>query len=333
VPDDLPNRLLTNSKTIKKIIMKENVERKFIPVMLTPFKEDGKIDLNGLTEIIELYLQAGAKGLFANCQSSEMFHLSDEERLLIVRHTLKITDGRVPVVAVGNFGTTIAEQADFIHKIYGTGVKAVIIVTGLIAEENESDEVFNERIFELFNLTGQIPLGFYECPEPYKRVLSAEQLEKFVATGRIIYHKDTCLDIEMIKDKLKATNDVDSFGLYDAYAVNAVASLEAGAAGLSCIQGNFFPELIVWLCDHFDDINANGSVCKVQQFLTDHMEVIHHAYPIVAKYYLQKRGINISTFTRTNTEDFTLEVKNNVDILYDKYNLLQKELKAELSLQ
>jgi 4-hydroxy-tetrahydrodipicolinate synthase len=271
VPDDLPNRLLTISKTIKKITMKENFERKFIPVMLTPFKEDGKIDLNGLTEIIELYLQAGAKGLFANCQSSEMFHLSDE--------------------------------------------------------------VFNERIFELFNLTGQIPLGFYECPEPYKRVLSAEQLEKFVATGRIIYHKDTCLDIEMIKDKLKATNDVDSFGLYDAYAVNAVASLEAGAAGLSCIQGNFFPELIVWLCDHFDDINANGSVGKVQQFLTDHMDVIHHAYPIVAKYYLQKRGINISTFTRTNTEDFTLEVKNNVDILYDKYNLLQKELKAELSLQ
>jgi 4-hydroxy-tetrahydrodipicolinate synthase len=59
---------------------------------------------------------------------------------------------------------------------------------------------------------------------------------------------------------LKVTNGIDAFGLYDAYAVNAVASLKAGAAGLSCIQGNFFPELIVWLCDHFDDINANGSV-------------------------------------------------------------------------
>jgi 4-hydroxy-tetrahydrodipicolinate synthase len=232
----------------------------------------------------------------------------------------------VPVVAVGNFGTTIAEQADFIHKIYDTGVKAVIIVTSLIVKEQESDEVFNRRIFDLLNLTGQIPLGFYECPEPYKRVLTAEQLEKFTATGRIIYHKDTCLDIEMIRDKLKATHGIDSFGLYDAYAVNAVASLKAGAAGLSCIQGNFFPELIVWLCDHFNDVNAKESVSKVQQFLTDHMEVIHYAYPIVAKYYLQKRGINISRFTRTKTETFTKDVKDKVDRLYDEYQLLIKEL-------
>ena len=306
--------------------MKENVERKFVPVMLTPFKENGEIDLNGLASLTELYMQAGAKGLFANCQSSEMFHLSDEERLLIVKHTIKVADGKVPVVAVGNFGTTIAEQSDFVCKIYDAGVKAVIIVTSLIAEENESNEVFDERIFELFNLTGKIPLGFYECPQPYKRLLSAQQLEKFVATGRIIYHKDTCLDIEMVKDKLKVTDGMDTFGLYDAYAVNAVASLKAGAAGLSCIQGNFFPELIVWLCNYFDDINAKVSINKVQQFLTDNMEVVHYAYPVVAKYYLQKRGINISTFSRTKTEAFTSEVKDKVDRFYDEYHLLNEEL-------
>jgi len=306
--------------------MKENVERKFVPVMLTPFRENGAIDFDGLTSLTELYIQAGAKGLFANCQSSEMFHLSDEERLLIVKHTIKVADGKVPVVAVGNFGTTIAEQSDFVCKIYDAGVKAVIIVTSLIAEENESNEVFDERIFELFNLTGKIPLGFYECPQPYKRLLSAQQLEKFVATGRIVYHKDTCLDIEMVKDKLKVTNRIDAFGLYDAYAVNAVASLKAGAAGLSCIQGNFFPELIVWLCNHFDDINAKGTIDKVQQFLTDNMDVIHYAYPVVAKYYLQKRGLNISIFSRIKTAAFTTEVKDRVDSLYDESHLLNKEL-------
>lgn len=312
--------------------MKENIKRKFIPVMLTPFKDDGNIDLDGLTAITEFYLHAGAKGLFANCQSSEMFQLSSEERLLIVKHALKVADGKAPVVAVGNFGTTIPEQADFIRKIYDTGVKAVIIVTSLVAEEHESDEVFDQRVFELFNLTGKIPLGFYECPEPYKRVLSAEQLKKFTATGRIIYHKDTCLDIELIKDKLKATHDYSTFGLYDAYAVNAVASLEAGAAGLSCIQGNFFPELIVWLCDHFDDINFNGSVNKVQDFLITHMEVMHYAYPVIAKYFLQKCGINISTFTRTKTEPFTTDVKKKIDNLFAEYDMLKREMAFEFNL-
>ncbi|MEO6188257.1 MAG: dihydrodipicolinate synthase family protein, partial [Ginsengibacter sp.] len=138
------------------------------------------------------------------------------------------------VVAVGNFGKTISDQDDFIHKIYDTGVKAVVIVTGLIAEQNESNEVFDERIFELLQLTGKIPLGFYECPDPYKRPLTPEQLKKFLDTGRVIYHKDTCLDIEMRKEKLRVTKDATSFGIYDTYEVNAVASLKAGAAVLSC---------------------------------------------------------------------------------------------------
>jgi len=313
--------------------MKQQAQKEFIPVMLTPFKETGEIDLNGLTGLTELYIQAGAKGLFANCQSSEMYQLSDDERLLVVKHTLEVADGKVPVVAVGNFGKTIGEQADFIHKIYNTGVKAVIIVTSLIAEENESNEIFDERIFELFNLTKQIPLGFYECPEPYKRVLTAEQLKKFVATGRVIYHKDTCLDIGLVKEKLKATHNASSFGLYDAYAANAVASLKAGAAGLSCIQGNFFPELIVWLCNHFDDESSIEQVNKVQQFLIDHMEVIHYAYPIVAKYYLQKCGLNISTFTRTDTDLFTSDTKAKVDHLFDQYRILKREIAYDLNLQ
>jgi 4-hydroxy-tetrahydrodipicolinate synthase len=311
--------------------MKDKVPRKFIPVMLTPFKENGEMDFDGLGRLTELYIQACAKGHFANCQSNEMYLLSADERLQIVNHTLKIADGRVPVVAVGNFGETIEEQAAFVRRIYDTGVNAVIIVTSLVAEENESNEVFDQRIFELFRLTENIPLGFYECPEPYKRVLSAQQLEKFTATGRIIYHKDTCLDIDQIKSKIQSTHDIPSFGLYDAYAVNAVASLEAGAAGLSCIQGNFFPELIAWLCDHFNDIHANGNVTKVQEFLTGHMEVIHHAYPLVAKYYLQKRGIHINTFTRTPTEAFTSDVKEKVDSLFEEYQHLKRELGYELS--
>ena len=306
--------------------MKQRKEKEFIPVMLTPFKENGEIDFHGLAELTEVYIQAGAKGLFANCQSSEMFNLSEEERLLIVKQVLKVADGRVPVVAVGNFGETIEQQAEFIRKIYDTGVKAVIIVTGSIAEEHESNEVFDERVLKLFSLTGDIPMGFYECPEPYKKVLTAEQLKKFVSTGRIIYHKDTCLDIEMVREKLAITKAFPSFGLYDAYIINAVDSLNSGAAGLSCIQGNFFPELIAWLCENFDESAAENNVRKVQQFLSTHMETVHHAYPTIAKYYLQKRGLDITTFTRTKTDPISSEVKEKIDNLFDQYQLLKKEI-------
>src|SRR6195952_478670 len=128
--------------------MKKRSEKKFIPVMLTPFKENGEIDFDCLTRLTEMYLDAGVKGLFANCQSSEMFELSNDEKLQIVKHVIKITAARVPVVAVGNFGKSIAAQADFIHKIYDTGVQAAIIVTSLIAAENEPSKIFEEKVFQ-----------------------------------------------------------------------------------------------------------------------------------------------------------------------------------------
>src|SRR5690606_26334514 len=220
----------------------------------------------------------------------------------------------------------VKEQADFVKRMYDTGIEAAIIITNMLAGELEANEVFNERVHLLFDHTPGIPFGFYECPEPYKRILSAAQLKQFVATGRVVYHKDTCLDIELVKAKLAVTCNTPSFGLYDAYMVHAVESLRAGSAGVSCIQGNYYPELVVWLCKNYDNPSAAKQVEKVQQFFIDHMDVMHHVYPTVAKYFLQKRGLGISTFTRCRVGEFGERIKRNVGELYKKYGQLCQEI-------
>ncbi|WP_316795554.1 dihydrodipicolinate synthase family protein [Pedobacter agri] len=307
----------------------ENAQKGFIPVMLTPFLSNGEIDYPALTQLTEIYLQAGSSGLFANCLSSEMFELSDKERIQAIKHVLKVVDGSVTVVATGTFGGAISKQADFVKEVSDLGVEAVIAITGLLANEEDSDAVFNDRVYDLLNQTDKIPIGFYECPVPYKRVLKPEQLADFVSTGRVIYHKDTCLDLEQIKQKLKLTEGY-AFGLYDAYIVHAVESLKAGSSGLSCIQGNYFPELIVWLCDHYNDGSLADEVNAVQQFLIDNMDVMHNVYPIVSKYFLQKRGLNISTFTRRNVGQFTPTIVKEVEKLYDDYTALRSDLNIQV---
>jgi 4-hydroxy-tetrahydrodipicolinate synthase len=303
----------------------ENSAKGFIPVMLTPFFGDGKIDFKALTQLTEVYLKAGASGLFANCLSSEMFELSNEERLSVIKHVIDVVDNSVPVVATGTFGGTIGQQADFVKQVNELGTDAVIMISSLLAEEHEEDAVFDQRVFELLEQTPGVPMGFYECPVPYKRTLEPRQLQQFVETGRVIYHKDTCLDLAQIKEKLRLTKG-HSFGLYDAYMVHAIESLKAGSAGLSCIQGNYFPELIVWLCKHYNDASLAGEAQKVQQFLIDNMDVMHNVYPIVSKYFLQKRGLNISTFTRRDVGDFSSTVVKQVEHLFEDYSLLKNEL-------
>ena len=163
------------------------------------------------------------------------------------------------------------------------------------------------------------------------RALQPELLGQLVATGRVVYHKDTCLDIRQVREKLRLAGK-PGFGLYDAYMVHAVESLRAGSAGLSCIQGNFFPELVVWLCDHYDRQDLQEEVNRVQAFFTDHMEVMHTVYPLVAKYFLQQRGLGITTFTRRDVGVFSPEVKRNIEALSRHYGQLQEALGLQVAL-
>ncbi len=307
-------------------------EKTFIPVMLTPFKGDGAIDYEGLTKITEFYLEAGAGGLFANCQSSEMFELTDQERIDITSHVVKVANGAVPVVAVGTFGGTIEKQANFARRIYDTGIDTVIIINNMLAGEFESDDVFNARCHSLLKQTGSIPFGFYECPSPYKRLLSPSQLKNFVDTGRIKYHKDTCLDINIVREKLMVTENADGFGLYDAYMVHAVDSLKAGSAGLSCIQSNFFPELVAFICKNYNEPSKAEELSLIHNFLIKNMDVMHTVYPNVAKYFLSKRGLAIDTFCRTFSGVFDIAIRDKIDRLYTDYRQVHEVVEADLAM-
>jgi 4-hydroxy-tetrahydrodipicolinate synthase len=305
--------------------LSSSLPKGFIPVMLTPFLESGKVDFEGLKMLTEMYLDAGAAGLFANCLSSEMFELSESERLEVTATVVTQVAGRVPVVATGTFGGAVEEQAEYVKRIYDTGVDAVIVITGLLADENEPDSVFASQARKLISLTENIPLGFYECPVPYKRLIDSAVLAELVQTGRVIYHKDTCLDIQEVIRRIEVTQGF-KFGLYDAYMVNAVASLNAGAAGLSCIQGNTYPELVVWICENYDNAERADDVKKVQEFFVDSMEIVHTAYPTIAKYCLQKRGFPISTYTRREVDELTEDIKHRADQLLEEVETLQNEL-------
>lgn len=295
----------------------------FIPVMLTPFTESGAIDHAGLSVLTDYYMQAGSAGLFANCLSSEMYELTNDERLAITKQVVDQAAGHIPVVSTGTLGGTISEQADFVKRIYDTGVQAVIVITSQIAQAEESDAVFVERMEELMYLTPNIPLGFYECPVPYKRLINSDTLARLLPSKRLIYHKDTCLDAIEVERRLAVAQGYN-FGLYDAYMVNATSSLKAGAAGLSCIQGNIYPELIVWICEHFNDDSVESQ--KVQQFFNDSMEIVHSAYPIIAKYSLMKRGFPISTYTRRQVEPLTDDLKARMNELLLTIDNLHEEL-------
>lgn len=98
-----------------------------------------------------------------------MYHLSVEERLKLAKFVHDEVAGRVCLVASGTFGGPIEEQALFCTEM-SQYCDAVVVLTCQLAKKEESDEVWTQNAQKLLDLTGNIKLGLYECPDPYKRV-------------------------------------------------------------------------------------------------------------------------------------------------------------------
>jgi 4-hydroxy-tetrahydrodipicolinate synthase len=296
------------------------MEKKFVPVMITPFNLKAKVDLDAVPVLVEFYLAAGVKGFFANCLSSEMYSISEDERLELTRHVVNAVDGRVPIVATGSFGLTIEDKADFTARIYDTGIDAVILITGHYANVEDNDETLLRNFHKMFRLTRDIPLGLYECPAPYKRIISPEVFEDLLDTGRLVYHKDTSIDLEKVKAKLDVLHKGDyALEFYDAHTPNAMYSLQMGARGMSSISGNFYPEILVWMCDNANDPDKQEDVRWLQGELSRVDPLIHVAYPMSAKYFLQKRGLPVRTISRAHALELTIQQKQTLDDIHSSF--------------
>lgn len=67
-------------------------------ITLTPFTEDGDVDLKSIDSLAELYLDSGVYGLTILGIMGEAHKLSDEERSMVVGRYIEAARGRVPVV-------------------------------------------------------------------------------------------------------------------------------------------------------------------------------------------------------------------------------------------
>ena len=267
------------------------------PVMLTPFTENNEVDYEALGKLIDWYIEKGVNGLFADCQSSEMFFLSLEERVKIGEFVKKHADGRVPVVTSGHISDSLEDQAKELTAIAGTGADAVILLTNRLAKENESDEVWLENLKKLLEMIPKdVPLGFYECPYPYKRIISPELLKWCADTGRFYFIKDTSCDIENMKAKLEVIKGTN-LKLFNANTSTLFETLELGASGYSGVMANFHPELYVKLCNIYKENPSKAR--KIADFLTVASLIERQVYPVNAKFYQKSIGNFNSIMTRT----------------------------------
>jgi 4-hydroxy-tetrahydrodipicolinate synthase len=259
-----------------------------------------------------------------------MYSITEDERLELTQHVVRYVNGRVPVVATSSFGLTIDDKAEFTKKIYDTGIDAAILITGHYANIEDSDDILLRNFERMFKLTRNIPLGMYECPAPYKRILGTEVFKTLLSSNRFVYHKDTSISLESVKAKLDVVKLANSnFEFYDAHSPNAMYSLQMGAKGMSSISGNFYPEILVWMVNNATNPDKQEDVKWLQGEISRVDPLIHIAYPMSAKYFLRKRGLPVRTISRATALELTPEQKKTLDEIHTSFQLWCERLQIK----
>ena len=266
------------------------------PVMITPFTADNKIDYDAVLKIIEWYDKEGVTGIFAVCQSSEMFFLSKEERFHLAKFVIDNTPKHIGVVVSGHVAEKVEDQVREAQAIVDAGADSYVFISNQFAREDEGDDVAKKRIEYLVEHIDADAFGVYECPAPYKRLLTPEMLKWMAGTGKFSFLKDTCCDLTQLRAKCDAVRGTD-LKIFNANAATLLESLKMGVAGYSGVMANFHTRMYAWLCANWDKEPERAE--QMMAFLGAASMVECQVYPVNAKYHMNLVGVPMTLMTRT----------------------------------
>ncbi|KWE60666.1 dihydrodipicolinate synthase family protein [Burkholderia sp. MSMB2157WGS] len=259
-----------------------------VPVMLTPFDDAGSIDYAGLERLIEWYLAHGSDALFAVAQSSEMQFLSLAERAELARFVVERVAGRVPVVASGHISDDIDAQVVELCAAAESGAQGVVLVTNRLDPQRKGSAALLDHLRRLLaRLPSDLPLGLYECPAPYRRLLSDDELRACIDTGRFVMLKDVSCDLATVKRRV-ALAAGSPLKILNANAAIAWDAMKAGSAGFNGVFTNFHPDLYLWLRTRGESNPALADELSTFLVVSAVSEAL--GYPALAKLYHQRIG-------------------------------------------
>jgi 4-hydroxy-tetrahydrodipicolinate synthase len=286
------------------------------PTMLTPFTKDNRVDYNAVEQLLNWYSERNVDGIFAICQSSEIFYLSFEEKLELISFIMKHKPKDITVVASGHTSDDLNTQIQEAKAYIQTGIDAYVFISNRLAKSDEDDDVFLRNIEYAANSLPEISLGIYECPYPYKRLMKPETLKALASMkSSFRFLKDTCCNLDMLKDKLDALKGTQ-FKIFNANSATLLESLKLGCSGFSGVMANFHPEIYSWLCKHY--VNEPEKAQINQDFVGFFSIAECQMYPVNAKYYLSLDGLDIEYKCRSrNADEFTRNRQMEIEQMYN----------------
>lgn len=263
-----------------------------LTAMVTPFAQDGSLNVDGARKLASHLIDNGSDGLVVAGTTGESPTLTHHEKLELFGAVLEEVGGRAKVIA-GTGSPNTAETIELTKEVAALGVDAALVVTPYYSRPPQNGLLAHYRAI---GDAVDIPLMLYDIPGRTGRRVEIETMVELAAHPNIVANKDAVGDENETK-KLRAALDeagLTDFELYSGDDPMLIKHLDAGVVGIVSVCSHLIGPRIKEIITAYTDGNteeAGKLFAESLEFMTVIMGLT--SSPIPVKYATGLLGLDV----------------------------------------
>jgi 4-hydroxy-tetrahydrodipicolinate synthase len=213
-----------------------------IVAIVTPMKRgqkpDTELDLDALERLIEFHIDNSTDAIVSMGTTGESATFMEQEHGLVIKRTVEIVNGRIPVIA-GTGANSTTEAINLTRYAKEAGADGCLLVTPYYNKPTQ------EGLYQHFKMVAEavsIPQILYNVPARTACDMLPETVARLSNVANIIGIKEATGDVDRI-DKI-LSDCSDNFALFSGDDETACEFMLRGGNGVISVTANVAPQLM-----------------------------------------------------------------------------------------
>ena len=273
--------------------------------LITPFHEDGSVNYEKLTEILEEQIAEGTDAIVAVGTTGEAATLTEDEHIEVVAHTVKVVNNRIPVIA-GTGSNCTATAIDLSQRAEKAGADGLLLVTPYY---NKATQKGLYAHYKAIADAVSIPCILYNVPgRTGMKIEPKTMADLYYNVKNIVGVKEATGDVGGTAELMRLVDE--DFLLYSGEDGIIVPLLSIGGSGVISVLSNVAPKETAEICKKWFAGDVKGAWEEQKRALP----LIHSLFmevnpiPVKAGMNLQGKAVGGLRLPLTEMEEAHQEV-------------------------
>lgn len=300
-------------------VLDESVKGVYI-IAVTPFAEDGSLDLASTDSMVDAYLGTGVTGITILGIMGEATKLTAEESRTFAKRVINRVDGRVPVV-VGASSPGFAPMRELAVSVMDMGAAGVMIAPP--SSLRTDDQIYN--YFEMVGETlgSSVPFVLQDHPVSIGVQMATSvilRIIKAVPSCVMLKHEDSPGLAKLSAIRASSTHgDTRRISILTGNGGGLFLTEELTRGADGAMTGFAYPEMMVQVCS----AHASGNVARAHDLFDAYLPLARYEQPLgiglaVRKYILAKRKMIASATIRKPGPKLSVEDIADIELLIER---------------